>query len=312
MPMDSRGALVVLGALLSTALSVAQEGGGGAPRAFSSAAGGGFAFDTGALRGRPRAGGRSLGLSSVVHVPTGAALDKGEKGYGIFSHYRVFSAGKRYGGGAWDWPGGARLLGDGAVEVHWKASEDRPFEMKATYRWAAPDALDLTTEVRALKPLQRFESFLASYFAASFDRSMAYVRDLPGGPGFMAAEKSAGDWQMFPRDTAAVEVINDGRWRLPPHPVAWAIMPVLERPLAVRRDAKSGLAVALMADPKECFAVAMPHQAEGHYSVYLSLFGRDLAEGESASARARIVVGKDVPDGRVLEWYRSFAGGDGR
>jgi hypothetical protein len=300
---------------VATALScasVAQEERKPSPLAFTPAGSGEFAFDTGVLRGKLRPGGKSRGLSSVVHVPTGVALDRGDKGYGLFSHYRVFSSGKRYGTGAWDWPGEGRLLEDGAVETRWPAAEDRPFEMTATYRWSAqsPGALDLRTRVKALKALPKFEVFLASYFTEAFNQSMAYVQDsqkASGQPGFMAAEKAAGDWQMFPsRRPDAVEVINDGRWKLPPHPVAWTVMPALDKALAVRRDAKSGLTVALMAAPDQCFAVAMPYQTEGHYSVYLSLFGRDLAEGETVHADARLVVGKDVSDEQVLKRHHEF------
>ncbi len=280
--------------------------------AFKPAGPGEFQFDTGVLRGKLRPGGKSRGLSSVVHVPTGTALDRGDKGYGLFSHYRVFSSGKRYGAGAWDWPSEARLIEDGSVEVRWPAAEDRPFEMTATYRWAAPDTLDLRTEVKAQKALPKFESFLASYYAEAFSQSLAHVQDHPKGsgkPGFLAAEKSAGDWQMFPRDAEAVTLIQDGRWKLPPHPVQWTIMPALDKVVAVRRDAKSGLTVAMMADPADCFSVAMPYQTEGHFSVYMSLFGRDLKEGETARARARLTVGLNAKDEQVLEWERAYRDG---
>src|SRR5208337_1728512 len=73
----------------------------------------GFTFDTGLLRGRLRAGGRSQGVSQVFHVPTGLRLDGS---MGLFSHYRVFSAGQRYGTAAWDWSSEASLRPDGSVE----------------------------------------------------------------------------------------------------------------------------------------------------------------------------------------------------
>ena len=31
--------------------------------------------------------------------------------------------------------------------TRWKAAPDRPFELRATYRWATPNALDLETVV---------------------------------------------------------------------------------------------------------------------------------------------------------------------
>ncbi|HOB98937.1 MAG TPA: hypothetical protein PKM43_09360 [Verrucomicrobiota bacterium] len=272
--------------LLAALCAVASHG---AP-AFKPAADGGFEFDTGVLRGRLRAGGKSLGLSSVVHVPTATRLDSSN---GLFSHYRVFTRGKRHGGGAWDWPSTATLRPDGAVEVLFPATPERPIELKALYRWAGPATLDLETTVRAVSDLEAFESFLASYFSAPFTNSIVYARDstsTPNRSGFFAADKPAGDWQIFPRDDAAAGVIRDGRWQLEPHPVAWVIRPPLARPLAVRRAPGAGLAAILMAAPTDCFAIATPHESDGHYSTYLSLFGRDLKAGETARARARLVI----------------------
>lgn len=301
----------ILGGLLGMAAlsaAVSQEAGQGPSLAFVPSEDGGFAFDTGILRGRLRPGGKSRGLCSVIHVPTGAALDRGDSGYGLFSHYRVFSAGKRYGGGAWDWASEARRFEDGSVQVRWPAGGDRPFEMAATWRWADPRTLDLDTEVRAQADLPRFEVFLASYFTGAFCRSFACVRELrEGRPGFLAAEKEAGTWQMFPRDDGAAAIAGDGRWKLPPHPVSWTIRPALAYPLAVRRDPRTGLAVALMGLPSDCFAVSMPHQEEAHFSVYLSLFGRDLREGESARARTRLMAGTDLGDDALVEAYRAFS-----
>ncbi|MCX6874371.1 MAG: hypothetical protein NTW21_11290 [Verrucomicrobia bacterium] len=46
----------------------------------------------------------------------------------------MLDADTRYGDAAWDWPGTARLLPDGAVEVTWTADATHPFDMKAVYR----------------------------------------------------------------------------------------------------------------------------------------------------------------------------------
>ena len=291
--------------LLAALCAVASHG---AP-AFKPADDGGFEFDTGVLRGRLRAGGKSLGLSSVVHVPTATRLDSSN---GLFSHYRVFTRGKRHGGGAWDWPSTAKLRPDGAVEVLFPATPERPIELKALYRWAGPATLDLETAVRAVSDLEAFESFLASYFSAPFTNSSVYARDstsTPNRPRFVAADKPAGDWQIFPRDDAAAGLIQDGRWQLEPHPVAWVIRPPLARPLAVRRAPGIGLTAILMAAPTDCFAIATPHESEGHYSTYLSLFGRDLKAGETARARARLVILPSPSEAEIIRlcetWEKS-------
>ncbi|MEK7404878.1 MAG: hypothetical protein AAB225_07195 [Acidobacteriota bacterium] len=290
---------------LLIALMVALACAGGDLR-FKPAEDGGFLFDTGVLRGTLRAGGKSVGLSSVVHIPSGITISRG---MGLFSPYRVFSAGRRYGNGAWNWPSDATLRDDGSVEVRWPATEDRPFEMRAVYRWSGADTLDLETSIRPQAELRAFEVFLSSYFAEQFNNSLAYVRGEPdtgGKPGFLAAEQSRGVWQMFPRDADALALINDGRWKIPPNPVSWALMPALAAPLGLRRDAASGTTAILMAPPRDCFALATPHQTETHYSLYLSLFGRTIKAGETSRARARLVVAASPSEGDILRLYRAY------
>ncbi len=263
--------------------------------AFSASGTNEFTFDTGVLKGKLRADGKSKGLSSVVHVPTGLTLDSS---MGLFGHYRVFSVNKRYGTAAWDWPSEARLRRDGSVEVRWPSAEDRPFELRAVYRWAAPDTLDLETSVQAKTNLTKFESFLASYFSECFTNSSVYVRS-NSQQWLEPADKSFGVWQAFPRDDQAVSIIQDGRWKLPPNPVDWVIRPRLAKPLAVRGCPVNGLRAVLMSPPSGCFGVLTPFGAEGHRSMYLSLFGKDLRAGETAKARTRLVIGTNLTDATI-------------
>lgn len=266
----------------------------------------GFTFDTGVLRGRLRAHGRAKGLSEVEHVPSGRRLDHS---MGLFGHYRVFTANKRYGNGAWDWPGEAKLQADGSVKARWPATDDRPFELSVTYRWATLNALDVITTVSAKADLVNFESFLASYFAPGFTNSLAYVAELPGKPaarGFLAAEPSFGTWLAFPRDDAVMATIRDGRWTIPPSPVEWVQMPRLAKPLGLRRDPNTGLTAVVMAPPEDAFALCTPQQTEGHRSLYLSLFGRDLKAGESASARARLLIAGKLTDDEAVGAFASY------
>jgi len=292
---------------------IAAEGQGPAPRAKLAFAAAGkesvrlrfeeFRFDTGVLTGTLRRAGRSLGLTPVADKATGKPLGKAS---GLFSHYRLLSAGSRYGTAAWDWPSTARLLDDGAVEVRWAADAKHPLDMTAVYRWKRPNALDLTTTVTARKPVRGLEVFLASYFQG-FPESLVYVRQgREGKPAFLAAKRSAGHWQMFPRDEQAVRTVTDGRWKRPPHPVDWKIMPFLAAPLALRRDADSGLTAVVMARCEDCFAVATPYGQEGHRSLYLSLLGRDLKAGESATARSRLVIGRGISDQQAVALYEAY------
>lgn len=285
--------------------------------AFTSNKEGGYTFDTGILRGQLLHAGKSLGLSSVVHVPSGLRLDGA---FGIASYYRVFTTNTRYGTAAWDWPVKSKLLPDGAVQIVWPEGEDRPFQMIAIYRWKDSTTLDLGTIVKPSKDLSNLEVFLASYFQEVFPSPCVYVGANPeaeGKPGFLAAKKRFGDWQMFPRNQEVLPVVHDGRWQKEPNPVKWVIMPSLAAPVCLRRGSATDLVVVLMAPPEDCFAIATPYEGESHYSLYLSLFGRDVKAGETAKARSRFVVttrlgedpsrsGTGVSDRQILDLYQRY------
>ncbi len=293
--------LVVMLMAISTAAVQAES-----PNlAFQQGDNGAYTFNTGVLKGTLRADGRSIGLLSVEHIPTGTHLEG--NAYGLFSHYRVFTENKRYGHGAWEWPSTAKLLPDGAVEVQWPAADDRPFEMGAVYRWVTPDTLDLTTSVTAKADLKNFESFLASYFAESFPASTVYVKGAPGKePFFQTSGPDAGVWQAFPRDAGAVPVIQDGRWKIEPNPVDWVIRDELAAPLGIRRNKDNGLCAILMAKPEDCFCVMTPNAGEGHRSLYLCLIGRDVKAGETAAAHTRLVVRTLATDEDAVPIYNSY------
>jgi len=294
----------IIAVLLLSGLAFGQEK--SAKLAFVANDKGEYMFDTGVLRGTLRQGGKSLGLSPITHVPTGVRLDRS---MGILSYYRVFTTNKRYGVGAWDWPSTAKLLPDGAVQVTWPAAADRPFEMASLYRWRDPQTIDVETTVTAQQDVTGFESFLASYFSEAFPTPCVYVRESPeaqGEPGLLPARKTYGDWQMFPRNDQVLSLIRDGRWTLQPNPVNWTVMPRLAAPLGVRRGAAGGLAAVVMAPPEDCFTVATPYEGESHYSLYLSLFGRDLKAGESAKARTRLVLAAGISDEQALSLYQQY------
>jgi len=265
-----------------------------------------YEFDTGVLRGKILRAEKSLGLSSLIHIPSATRLDGR---YCIMSYYRLFTTNKRYGTAAWDWPSKARLLPDGSLRIIWPQAKDRPFEIVALYRWTGGSTLDLRTTVRAHKDLSSLELFLASYFDRSFSAPCVYVHENPHArnkTGFMSAEKSFGDWQMFPRDKEILPLIRDGRWLKQPNPVNWKIMPRMERPIALRRNEKTQLNAVLMAPPRDCFAISTPYRGEGHCSLYLSLFGRDLKAGRSAQAHTRLVITADASDAHILDLYHKY------
>jgi hypothetical protein len=181
--------------------------------------------------------------------------------------------------------------------------------MTSLYQWKDPQTIDVETTVTAHKDLSQFESFLASYFEAAFPTPCVYVQANPeaqGQPGLLPARKTYGDWQMFPRDDQVLPLIRDGRWTLQPNPVDWTIMPRLAAPLALRRGATGGLTAVLMAPPQDCFTIATPYEGESHYSLYLSLFGRDLKAGETTKARTRLVIATGISDEQAITLYQQY------
>jgi hypothetical protein len=61
-----------------------------------------------------------------------------------------------------------------------------------------------------------------------------------------------------------------------------------------------------MSPPQDCFAVLTPFEAEPHRSMYLSLFGRDLKAGETARARARLVIGTGLAGETMDNRYSAY------
>lgn len=267
---------------------------------------GAFHFNTGVLRGLFRPNGKSNGLFPVTYNADGSEITLGE---GLFNHYRVFTRGKRYGYGARRWDSTAELHDDGSVEIIWEVTPERPFELRATYSWVSPNAIDLITTVRADANLEAFEVFLASYYQPPFTDSQVWATHDPRGgdkEGFVSADQELGAWLAFPRDEDGAKVINDGRWELEPHPLDWTMMLNYALPLAIRRDPETNLTVIVMTQQEDCFGIFTPYGEEKHYSNYLSLWGHDIKEGEQASTRSRLVVLSDPSDDEILDHAKAF------
>jgi hypothetical protein len=111
---------------------------------------------------------------------------------------------------------------------------------------------------------------------------------------------------MFPRNEDVLPIIHDGRWQKEPNPVNWKIMPAMAIPIALRRGSDKAPTAILMAPTEDCFAISTPHEGEGHYSIYFSLFGRDIAAEQTAKACLRLVVKNIVSDQEILELYQKY------
>ena len=276
----------------------------GAALAVRQAADGSYRFDTGVLRGSLGVGSKAGGLTDVVFLPTGKSVS----GLGLLSYYRVFSAGKRF-RDLRGRPAQFRLLKGGALEVRWPADKANPFAVTAVYRCVRPDVIDVETSVKADAALPGFEVFLGCYFSKDFPAACFPVRSGAGGaPEFISAEERDGVWQVFPRDDAALAVINDGRWKRAPNAVDWSVRPPYAIPLVYRAHRSMRLTGVFMTEPDGCFAAFAPQRGESHFSQYFSLFGSDLKPGETARTRSRLVILHGAPEARkILDLWREFS-----
>ena len=61
-----------------------------------------------------------------------------------------------------------------------------------------------------------------------------------------------------------------------------------------------------MSPPADAFAICTPQQTEGHYSMYLSLFGRNLKAGETTQARTRLLIAEKLTDAEAVKACESY------
>lgn len=276
-------------------------------------------FDTGAYKGVLQVDDAHQGILSLVDVKSGEELAKGSNEYGLFNVYRLLAANQRWGDAGWTLPKKVRLVEEGAVRIDWTTADDRPFDLAAELQWKAADTLDMAIMVRPRRDLARFEVFLSSYVKAGM-RSLVYLkpaRHSADQPAFVPGDVTpltVGTYLSFPRDLQAARLVYDGRWERGKNPVQWSISRYLAAPLAMRRDPKTEQVLLFMARPEDCFAIETsynmdpPDGVAGHYSTYLSLFGRDLKAGEEAKVVARLVAGKGIAAAKAVELYNRFAG----
>lgn len=261
-----------------------------------------YRVDTGVVEGVLGLEGHSHGLNPLTAKGSGLRLSGPP---GLLDFYRVFTTNQRHVESMRALPRETRLESPDTLRVHWPAADGRAYALTGVYQWKTPDTLDLEVIVEAKADLPDFEMFLSSYLSSEFPVSSVYTRTEEGTRTLVTAGEEAGPWQAFPRDTAATAMVKDGRWNIEPNPVDWAMRDAYALPLIIRRNEGSGFAVAVMTRPEDCFALLTPREGDAHYSMYLSLFGRTLRAGETATAHVRMVFGA-LDDASVLKRYEAF------
>ena len=192
-------------------------------------------------------------------------------------------------------------------------------QAKVTIRFTfrEPNIIDMDMSVETLAHYPGFEILLSSYHAPGFV-SGAYVAKQEFGPVEPEQIRIAdqpmirGVWPFFPRDEAGANLLTDGRhqkgrwyWRM-------AIGRRYGLPMAF--FSKDGVDAILMGRPEDVYAVGATYSGDAdtdsivaHRSLYLSLFGEDLAAGEGRRTQMRMIIddfGSDPEKHAAL--YESF------
>ncbi|MBN1421511.1 MAG: hypothetical protein JXP34_22250 [Planctomycetes bacterium] len=143
----------------------------------------------------------------------------------------------------------------------------------------------------------------------------ALHQDGPDRPSLFAPSAHPffeGCYLAFPRDYPDATLFFDGRWLTDPNPVHVAIGRHYAEPIIGARDPRTGLAIVLMAERKDCLGLVSAYDREpldgiaDHNSIYLNLNGRDAASGETLHFRIRARIGRLDDPAEALEIYRAW------
>ncbi len=235
--------------------------------------------------------------------------------------YRLMSSGKLMGVARYEpfrvtSPAGNRLV------LEWEPQDVHPCNMIASYEAINEFVVDFTLSVEALKPLERYEVSISSYFDFSLE-PYAVISSWPGknDDADMRLIKMEdhpyikGHYFCLPRDQQAAHIRTDGRWadpgtgRMIAHHV---IGPCYGRPIAIMASKQEY--VVQMTDPDHCLAIDVTYASKDtednimqHNATYQNLFGDNLQAGDKRSARIRQVLCKgEVNLSNVLNLYNEF------
>ena len=267
------------------------------------------------------------GFRDLIFKPTGEDLHapKGAVGarrrhQGILNLYRVYSANETF-GSLRDDQALVEQRPDGAL-LSWPATEERPVEIKATFRLTGPAQIDVEVTALAKQDFENFEILPASYFPVDMEKGIYRSEEgkavlLRLGDG----EIPGGDrpqYAFYPLSEAKREAQeNSGRtsssWIWPSYiPKELAALPIVFAESETTQ-------VVLLGEPESVSAVcATPRPSSGnpedwnsvqqHSALYFSLFAQDLKAGESCHARMRCIVARRSEDPASFheELYRSF------
>jgi len=210
------------------------------------------------------------------------------------------------------------------LTVTMKPSDWHHAEVRAVYEVSDPAAIDLHVTVRAMADFPYYNLYLSSYFNRPYDPFVYVHRAMEHesikAPGFLHVEENdfvRGYYISFPRDLRAGMARYDGRWACQLNgPSVGITGPYLAAPLAFMFSKITETACVLMARPDECDSIHATYAPDevwdgvsAHNAIYMTLVGKDLAEGEEWNGTVRMEVMK-VGHGfrKILERYGEFTG----
>ncbi len=225
---------------------------------------------------------------------------------GLLNLYRVYSATETF-GALRDDAAQVTQLKNGA-RLTWPASETRPVDISATWTLTGPAQIDVYLEATPTRDITNFEILPATYLPVEFEK-FTYL-DNAKAPAASTLRPPANEadvlkYPFYPlseADRPAQE--QSGRihssWK-------WAtIIPDDYATLPIVYGGNEEVQVVQFANPESVSAVcATPKPTTGspeewnsvgqHSALYFSLFGRDVAAGETVTARIRLNV-IDTPE----------------
>ncbi len=256
-------------------------------------------FQLAELKGVVTANGSRVRVRSLTHKPSQTLI-----GDILMTPYRALC---RSG-----WMGELRIMGHTAaptetgLRVVWRPRLAHLAQVAMDVTPREPNIIDVDFEVVGHQHYPKYEILLSNYFTEHFSggayvQPPPYVTERPPMGEFVRPNNEPIYRDMyvgFPRDEASAHILSDGRWQSGRNWTRFLAARYYAHPVGVYSQVDGPLDALVMGLRDDVFSVSMAYSAIGgldrvakHYSLYLHLFGEDLAPGALWRTRTRLIVG---------------------
>ena len=270
-------------------------------------------------KGFGRHGFRNMSYKGIdLNAPEGP-IGARRRHQGLLNLYRVYGVGETFGS-----------LRDDEAQVHpqengarltWPASKARPADITATYTLTGQSQIDVIVEATPTREIKNFEILPATYLPVEWEKYV-YLQDgdcssltLLRPPGNKEDDIKYPFYPMSETDRIAQEqsgrITSSWAWKTI-LPDGYAALPIVfagNDQIQVIQFTNPESVSAVCATPKpESRDPAEWNSVGQHSALYFSLFGRDVAAGETVTARIRLRV-IDTPEDPAIthaQLYRQF------